>query len=114
MPNFSPLPLLLLLKGCDGGFPYLIGKYIQDFGIVDESCFPYIAKDSPCGIPKNCGRIYAAEYGYVGGFYGGCSESAMMLELVKNGPMAVAFEVTLLTVITCWSNSWVCCSVKGI
>ncbi|CAK6967295.1 hypothetical protein INR49_018632 [Scomber scombrus] len=81
-------------QGCDGGFPYLIGKYIQDFGIVDESCFPYIAKDSPCGIPKNCGRIYAAEYNYVGGFYGGCSESAMMLELVKNGPMAVAFELS--------------------
>ncbi|XP_047449175.1 dipeptidyl peptidase 1 [Mugil cephalus] len=80
-------------QGCDGGFPYLIGKYIQDFGIVDESCFPYIAKNSPCGVPKNCGRMYTAEYSYVGGFYGGCSETAMMLELVKNGPMAVAFEV---------------------
>ncbi|XP_029025992.1 dipeptidyl peptidase 1 [Betta splendens] len=80
-------------QGCDGGFPYLIGKYAQDFGIVDESCFPYIAKNSPCGVPKKCGRTYAAEYGYVGGFYGGCSEAAMMMELVKNGPMAVAFEV---------------------
>ncbi|XP_022050147.1 dipeptidyl peptidase 1 [Acanthochromis polyacanthus] len=80
-------------QGCDGGFPYLIGKYAQDFGIVDESCFPYIAKDSPCGVPQNCGRIYTAEYNYVGGFYGGCSEMAMMQELVKNGPMAVAFEV---------------------
>uniref|UniRef100_A0A1A8HUX3 Dipeptidyl peptidase 1 n=1 Tax=Nothobranchius kuhntae TaxID=321403 RepID=A0A1A8HUX3_NOTKU len=80
-------------QGCDGGFPYLIGKYTQDFGIVEESCFPYIAKDSPCGIPQNCGRTYAAEYGYVGGFYGGCSETAMMLELVQNGPMAVALEV---------------------
>lgn len=80
-------------QGCDGGFPYLIGKYIQDFGVVDEPCFPYIAKNSPCGVPRNCGRIYTAEYNYVGGFYGGCSETAMMLELVKNGPMAVAFEV---------------------
>uniref|UniRef100_A0A1A8PW44 Dipeptidyl peptidase 1 n=1 Tax=Nothobranchius rachovii TaxID=451742 RepID=A0A1A8PW44_9TELE len=80
-------------QGCDGGFPYLIGKFTQDFGIVEESCFPYIAKDSPCGVPQNCGRTYAAEYGYVGGFYGGCSETAMMLELVQNGPMAVALEV---------------------
>uniref|UniRef100_A0A3Q2NTD8 Dipeptidyl peptidase 1 n=1 Tax=Fundulus heteroclitus TaxID=8078 RepID=A0A3Q2NTD8_FUNHE len=80
-------------QGCDGGFPYLIGKYVQDFGIVDESCFPYIAADSPCGVPQNCGRMYTAEYGYVGGFYGGCSETAMKLELVKNGPMAVALEV---------------------
>ncbi|XP_068565618.1 dipeptidyl peptidase 1 [Cebidichthys violaceus] len=80
-------------QGCDGGFPYLIGKYVQDFGIVDESCFPYTATDSPCGVPQNCGRMYTAEYSYVGGFYGGCSEMAMMLELVKNGPMGVAFEV---------------------
>uniref|UniRef100_A0A3Q4B9J1 Dipeptidyl peptidase 1 n=1 Tax=Mola mola TaxID=94237 RepID=A0A3Q4B9J1_MOLML len=80
-------------QGCDGGFPYLIGKYVQDFGIVDESCFPYVGKDTPCGVPQDCRRVYAAEYNYVGGFYGGCSETAMMLELVKNGPMGVAFEV---------------------
>ncbi|XP_077422865.1 dipeptidyl peptidase 1 [Vanacampus margaritifer] len=80
-------------QGCDGGFPYLIGKYVQDFGLVDESCFPYVGKNTPCGIPKKCGRTYVAEYSYVGGFYGGCSEAAMMLELVQNGPMAVAFEV---------------------
>ncbi|XP_054454087.1 dipeptidyl peptidase 1 [Anoplopoma fimbria] len=80
-------------QGCDGGFPYLIGKYVQDFGIVDESCFPYTGMDSPCGVPQNCRRTYTAEYSYVGGFYGGCNEMAMMSELVKNGPMGVAFEV---------------------
>ncbi|XP_068173471.1 dipeptidyl peptidase 1 [Antennarius striatus] len=80
-------------QGCDGGFPYLIGKYVQDFGIVEESCLPYIGKNSPCGLPQNCRRVYNAEYSYVGGFYGGCNEAAMMLELVRNGPMAVAFEV---------------------
>lgn len=95
-PVFSPQQVVSCSEysqGCDGGFPYLIGKYVQDFGIVDESCFPYVAKDSPCGLPQNCGRVYTADYHYVGGFYGGCSETAMMLELVKNGPMAVAFEV---------------------
>ncbi|XP_056139049.1 dipeptidyl peptidase 1 [Lampris incognitus] len=80
-------------QGCDGGFPYLIGKYTQDFGIVEESCFPYTANNSVCALPQSCGRLYTAEYSYVGGFYGGCSETAMMLELIKNGPMAVAFEV---------------------
>ncbi|XP_026148785.1 dipeptidyl peptidase 1 isoform X3 [Mastacembelus armatus] len=95
-PTLSPQQVVSCSEysqGCDGGFPYLIGKYVQDFGIVDESCFPYVARDSPCGVPQKCGRIYTAEYNYVGGFYGGCSESAMMLELVKNGPMAVALEV---------------------
>lgn len=95
-PIFSPQQVVSCSEysqGCDGGFPYLIGKYVQDFGIVDESCFPYVAKDSPCGVPQNCARVYTAEYYYVGGFYGGCSEVAMMLELVKNGPMGVALEV---------------------
>lgn len=95
-PIFSPQQVVSCSKysqGCDGGFPYLIGKYIQDFGIVDESCFPYVGTDTPCGVPQNCGRVYTADYNYVGGFYGGCSEMAMMLELVKNGPVGVAFEV---------------------
>lgn len=95
-PTFSPQQIVSCSEysqGCDGGFPYLIGKYAQDFGIVEESCFPYVGKDTPCGLPQNCGRMYTAQYDYVGGFYGGCSEAAMMLELVKNGPMAVAFEV---------------------
>ncbi|KAM4628275.1 dipeptidyl peptidase 1-like [Polymixia lowei] len=80
-------------QGCKGGFPYLIGKYIQDFGIVDESCFPYTGKDSPCTTPQTCSRLYTADYSYVGGFYGGCSETAMMQELVDNGPISVAFMV---------------------
>ncbi|XP_028321415.1 dipeptidyl peptidase 1 [Gouania willdenowi] len=95
-PTLSPQQVVSCSEysqGCDGGFPYLIGKYVQDFGIVDESCLPYIGKDSPCGLPHKCARLYTAEYKYVGGFYGGCSEMAMMQELVKNGPMAVAFEV---------------------
>ncbi|KAF6720914.1 Dipeptidyl peptidase 1 [Oryzias melastigma] len=95
-PVFSPQQVVSCSEysqGCDGGFPYLIGKYSQDFGIVEESCFPYTAKDSPCGVPQNCGRLYTADYKYVGGFYGGCSEMAMMKELVHHGPMAVAFEV---------------------
>ena len=25
-------------QGCSGGFPYLISKYGQDFGLVEESC----------------------------------------------------------------------------
>lgn len=76
--------------------------------MVDESCFPYIGKDSPCGVPQNCRRYYTAEYNYVGGFYGGCSESAMMLELVKNGPMGVAFEVPQpLIVSATYSIHWI-------
>lgn len=81
---------------------------------MDESCFPYVGKDSPCGVPQNCRRVYTAEYYYVGGFYGGCSEMAMMLELVKNGPMGVAFEVQQLVLYVqymCSLSIWSFCSV---
>uniref|UniRef100_A0A8D2LA31 Dipeptidyl peptidase 1 n=1 Tax=Varanus komodoensis TaxID=61221 RepID=A0A8D2LA31_VARKO len=81
-------------QGCDGGFPYLIaGKYTQDFGVVEESCFPYTGTDSPCTLKHGCYHYYSSEYYYVGGFYGGCNEALMKLELIKHGPMAVAFEV---------------------
>ncbi|XP_059042953.1 dipeptidyl peptidase 1 isoform X1 [Mustela lutreola] len=81
-------------QGCEGGFPYLIaGKYAQDFGLVEEACFPYKAADSPCKPKKDCPRHYSSEYHYVGGFYGACNEALMKLELVHHGPMAVAFQV---------------------
>lgn len=81
-------------QGCAGGFPYLIaGKYAQDFGLVEEACFPYTGTDSPCTVKEGCFRYYSSEYHYVGGFYGGCNEALMKLELVHHGPMAVAFEV---------------------
>ena len=81
-------------QGCEGGFPYLIaGKYAQDFGTVEESCFPYIGQDSACNEHKNCLRYFSTDYYYVGGFYGACNELQMRLELVNNGPIAVGFEV---------------------
>ncbi|CAK8691477.1 unnamed protein product [Clavelina lepadiformis] len=83
-------------QGCDGGFPYLIaGKYAQDFGVVEEHCYPYVGKDTPSCKPAvaNCKRTYAAKYEYVGGYYGACTEELMMQDLVANGPVAVGIEV---------------------
>lgn len=80
-------------QGCEGGFPYLTaGKHAQDFGVLEEACFPYAGAAAPCA-PRDCPRVYAAAYGYVGGYYGACNEALMRLELVRHGPMAVAFEV---------------------
>ncbi|XP_063161978.1 dipeptidyl peptidase 1 [Candoia aspera] len=96
-PTLSPQQVVSCSEysqGCDGGFPYLIaGKYTQDFGIVEEACFPYKGKDSPCIFKNDCYHYYTSNYYYVGGFYGGCNEALMKLELVKHGPMAIAFEV---------------------
>ncbi|UYV64704.1 CTSC [Cordylochernes scorpioides] len=82
-------------QGCDGGFPYLIaGKFGQDYGIVEESCYPYQGADSSCSsIPKSCQRHYILDYSYVGGYYGACNEELMRIQLVKNGPFSVSFMV---------------------
>jgi len=81
-------------QGCDGGFPYLVAKYGEDYGIVTEECFPYTAKEVACSNKcKNSQKRYFTNYRYIGGYYGNCSEVSMM-EVIKNhGPVAVSFEV---------------------
>ncbi|KAK3608345.1 hypothetical protein CHS0354_030800 [Potamilus streckersoni] len=81
-------------QGCDGGFPYLIGgKYAEDFGVVEEECNPYKGVDGKCSTKPSCERQYFTNYEYIGGFYGACNEELMRINLVKNGPIAVSFEV---------------------
>lgn len=81
-------------QGCDGGFPYLIaGKYAEDFGVVEENCFPYLGKDSKCVDESSCKRYRATNYKYVGGYFGACNEEEMIMAL-QDGPVSVAFEVT--------------------
>lgn len=82
-------------QGCEGGFPYLIaGKYAEDFGVVEESCYPYVGQDTTCSKEKaKCRRYYATNYHYIGGFYGACNEELMRLALVNNGPLAIGFMV---------------------
>ena len=96
-PVFSPQDVVSCseyAQGCEGGFPYLIaGKYAQDFGVVEETCYPYRGHDSTCQEGDNCLRYHSTNYYYVGGYYGACSEEGMRAELVQNGPMSVSFEV---------------------
>lgn len=91
----SKLLFIINFAGCEGGFPYLVaGKYAEDFGVVEESCYPYKGTDSSCSKEKaGCRGYYATNYNYVGGFYGGCTEELMRAQLVKNGPLAVSFMV---------------------
>ena len=91
-------------QGCDGGFPYLVGKYLHDYGVVSEECFPYEGQSRPtegarqgrspcsrrCAAPRR--RWHAANYRYVGGRYGSCNEAAMMREVYHHGPIVIGFE----------------------
>ena len=39
-------------------------------------------------------QVNVFDYGYVGGFYGGCNEALMRVALVKKGPLVIGFNVT--------------------
>ncbi len=91
LTNFNSV-LFFIHRRCEGGFPYLITKYGEDFGVAMEACYPYKGQDSQC--TQQCSpRTYVTDYKYVGGFYGATDEQSMMQELVENGPMTIAFEV---------------------
>ena len=85
-------------KGCDGGFAYLVSKYGEDFGIALEQCFPYqsgvltnVSCAGRCSDPKQI--VHVTLFEYVGGYFGACSEAAMMQEIYSHGPVAVGIEV---------------------
>jgi len=82
-------------QGCAGGFEYLVGKYAEDFYLVEEQCFPYTGENTPCS--QRCTdpsqRRTATNYYYVGGYYGACEADMMMKEIYENGPVSVSFEV---------------------
>jgi len=85
-------------QGCEGGYPFLVGKHAMEYGLVPESCVPYKASDVDCDSVQftsaSCAnkRYYARNYRYVGGYYGSCNELLMMKEVMKNGPVIVAFQ----------------------
>eukprot|EP00817_Percolomonadidae_sp_ATCC50343_P002820 CAMPEP_0117424996 /NCGR_PEP_ID=MMETSP0758-20121206/5325_1 /TAXON_ID=63605 /ORGANISM="Percolomonas cosmopolitus, Strain AE-1 (ATCC 50343)" /LENGTH=474 /DNA_ID=CAMNT_0005209153 /DNA_START=286 /DNA_END=1710 /DNA_ORIENTATION=- len=80
---------------CHGGFPFLVGKYGHDFGLVPESCFPYAGHNGTCS--SRCSspsyRVFIDKYRYIGGSYGRSSEYSMMRELYDHGPIVVSFFV---------------------
>jgi cathepsin C len=85
-------------QGCDGGFAYLVSKYGEDFGIALEQCFPYqsgvltnVSCAGRCTDPAQI--VHVTRFEYVGGYFGACSEAAMMQEIYSHGPVAVGIEV---------------------
>jgi len=94
--NF-PLHCSEYTQGCKGGYPELTAKWSEDVGLLPASCSPYDTEGKcqvNCDVKKLSKRYRAANYRYVGGFYGDSNPADMMLELYKNGPMVVAFEPT--------------------
>jgi len=99
-PKFSvqsALSCTALNQGCEGGYPYLVGKFGQEVGLVAETapnCPNYNADNEECSwdCMENKDKIFKAkDFGYIGGYYGACNEAAMIKEL-QNGPISVAIE----------------------
>jgi C1A family cysteine protease len=78
-------------EGCDGGYPFFVGKFFNEFEVVPESCFPYTQSNSKCSnvcdYTKNPKQYKVSHYGYIGGYYGATNEVLMMKELRARGPI---------------------------
>ena len=95
-PNFSVdehIQKSFYNQGCDGGYPFLVGKQGRDFGFITSKCYslPQSADRDRC-VSADRALYRVSSYGYVGGYYGGTTEAAMMNEIYKNGPVVAAFE----------------------
>ncbi|EER10497.1 cathepsin c, putative [Perkinsus marinus ATCC 50983] len=85
-------------QACNGGLEVLALRHAQEVGIIEESKLPYTSYrgDVP-SCPKDAFKDsdevwYAKDYGYVGGFYGQCSELEMMRNLYEFGPLTVSLH----------------------
>jgi cathepsin C len=79
-------------QGCKGGFPFLVGKYSQDYGMTTQSEMGYVgARDVPCKA-KTSSIVRSTGYHYVGGYYGACNYKKMMKEIHEHGPLVVGFN----------------------
>ncbi|EFC49832.1 cathepsin C [Naegleria gruberi] len=100
VPVYSPQDIVdcsAYSQGCDGGFPFLVGKYAMDYGLTVESCDPYQGHDlgkcsNQCPVNRQQ-RLHSSNYYFVGGYYGNSHELSMMHEIYQNGPLAIGFEV---------------------
>merc|ERR1712010_50799 len=79
-------------QGCKGGFPFLVGKYAQDFGVAKYSDKPYVGREGVSCNKDAKPEVRTTGYGYIGGYYGACNAKKMMKELHKNGPIVVGFN----------------------
>lgn len=98
-----------LNQGCNGGFPYLVNKWAQEYGLPTAKSVPYSGTDARSSLSlvqgKSSARAWVAQckrhtsdavvnkFSYIGGFYGACTEAAMRRDIKDNGPLVAAYEV---------------------
>jgi len=84
-------------QGCDGGYPFLVGKFAHDVHLLPERCKSNKQKDGTCSALEcsleSIQTVYTvSDYWHVGGAYGDSNEELMQREIMKNGPIVASFE----------------------
>ena len=76
--------------GCSGGLPSHAFEYIKEAkGITTEDKYPYTATDAKCALVEGTQVV-----GITGGAVNiSLSEDDLRVQLFKNGPVSVAFQV---------------------
>ena len=86
-----PLACSFYTEGCQGGYPYLVAKFLNEFEIVPDNCMPYepsnVKCSNVCYYTLNKYKYRVSKFEYLGGFYGGTSEIDIMKEIRARGPI---------------------------
>ena len=77
-------------QGCEGGYSFLLGRFGEEQGFIDQSCT--YTKNANEACEHQCGVYKIKDYWYIGGSYGECDERKIMEEIMKNGPVVLSFE----------------------
>ncbi len=74
------------------------GYFLEQFSIPSEECSPYKAftVGRQCSMHKECQPVVKVEKStFIGGYYGGASEVAIMKEIFARGPVVTDFVVPM-------------------
>ncbi len=86
-----PLACSFYTEGCQGGYPFLVAKFFNEFEIIPDSCMPYNPRNvkcsNRCDYTQNPKKYFVSRYEYLGGFYGATNEIEIIKELRARGPM---------------------------
>lgn len=87
-------------QACDGGYSYLVSKFMNQFEVITKNCFNQnkVTKNGQ-GCHQECKntkqrrlKLFVDDYYYVGGAYGKTTEEAIMHEVQTNGPIVISIE----------------------
>jgi C1A family cysteine protease len=86
-----PLGCSFYTEGCQGGYPFLVAKFFNEFEIIPESCAPYNPSNlnchNTCDYSQNPTKYFVSRYEYLGGFYGATNEIELIKEIRARGPI---------------------------